>query len=166
MPRRIQFTAEHERLIRGNFDLLDDDKDGKLNEQQAGTLFRALGQTITDQDLKEVVNGFMGGDGPTDAGDAKGCTFDRFISLFAQHYKDPVQLPVLCEAFQVFDTLNTGFMSASVLVDLLTKQGEPLSSKELDQILLLATVNKQTSQFDYTALAKRLIDGPAGIHNL
>ena len=80
-------TMQH---FRENFRLLDTDKDGKLNKQETGILFRAFGQTPTDEDLNALLDTI-----PTLI------DFDDFVTFFKKNYKTPTSEEVLIQAFQV-----------------------------------------------------------------
>ncbi|KAF7458745.1 putative myosin regulatory light chain [Cryptosporidium felis] len=163
--------------IRETFDLADDDSDGKINFDQACILFRVLGQTITDRDLKRtLLEGWPGIDSRSEELGNKGVNkvdtsslapieFDAFIKIFRAKYRVPYDENTLIEAFQVFDPENTGLMPANSFIKLMTTTGEPVPSNDVEDLLLLANVDKD-GNFDYTQLARRLVEGPKNVRVL
>ncbi|KAK9173690.1 hypothetical protein cmbei_3003760 [Cryptosporidium meleagridis] len=163
--------------VRETFDLADDDSDGKINFDQACILFRVLGQTITDRDLKTaLLEGWPGVDIQSDETKDKGLKkidtnslapieFDAFIKIFRAKYRIPFDEDTIIEAFQVFDPDNTGLMPANSFVKLMTTTGEPVPANDVEDLLLLANVDKD-GKFDYTQLAKRLVEGPKNVRVL
>eukprot|EP00922_Rhytidocystis_sp_ex-Travisia-forbesii_P042287 GHVS01063185.1.p1 GENE.GHVS01063185.1~~GHVS01063185.1.p1 ORF type:complete len:205 (+),score=37.50 GHVS01063185.1:292-906(+) len=57
---KVKFSDKHKALIKENFDVLDDDKDGRIEQDQFATLFRTLGQTITEAALNKIIQGVYG----------------------------------------------------------------------------------------------------------
>lgn len=51
---KIKFETQHLKLIQQNFDLLDDNKRGKIDSEQFSILYRALGQTISERELDKI----------------------------------------------------------------------------------------------------------------
>lgn len=144
---------------------------------KACILFRVLGQTITDRDLKTtLLDGWPGLDIQSDGSKDKGfkkidtnalapIEFDTFIKIFRAKYKVPFDENTIIEAFQVFDPDNTGLMPANSFIKLMTTAGEPVPSNDVEDLLLLANVDKD-GNFDYTQLAKRLVEGPKNVRVL
>lgn len=95
-----------------------------------------------------------------------GVTLAEFLSLFQDHYKSPVSEQMLAEALAVFDEDHCGRLTRTRLIEILTKQGEPLPQQEVEQLLMLANVNVKSKDLDYVALAKTLSEGPSGVRFL
>lgn len=144
---------------------------------KACILFRVLGQTITDRDLKTaLLEGWPGVDiqqgevkekglKKIDTSSLEPIEFDTFIKIFRAKYKIPFDEETIIEAFQVFDPDNTGLMPAKSFVKLMTTTGEPVPANDVEDLLLLANVDKN-GNFDYTQLAKRLVEGPKNVRVL
>eukprot|EP00918_Siedleckia_nematoides_P076812 GHVU01167866.1.p1 GENE.GHVU01167866.1~~GHVU01167866.1.p1 ORF type:complete len:165 (-),score=37.79 GHVU01167866.1:317-811(-) len=164
MSKRVLFTPEHEAVIKENFTLLDDDKDGKLTYEQAALLYRALGQTVSEKDISLIFCEFFKLKDPPPLTEPL-IDFEKFTDMFQLHYSRPLTEDALSEAFRVFDANNSGRLSADKLRELLSTRGERLSPQDMERLLMLANQGRD-QLFDYVALAKRLIDGPEGIHNM
>lgn len=144
---------------------------------KACILFRVLGQTITDRDLKiALLEGWPGVDieqgelkdkglKKIDTNTLEPIEFDTFIKIFRAKYKAPFDEDTIIEAFQVFDPDNTGLMPANSFIKLMTTTGEPVPTNDVEDLLLLANVDKD-GNFDYTQLAKRLVEGPKNVRVL
>lgn len=83
-------TGETLARFKENFRLLDTNKDGKLNHQEVGILFRAFGQNPTDEDLGNMLETL-----PTLV------DFEEFVDFFKKNYRPPISEEVLVQAFQV-----------------------------------------------------------------
>ncbi|KAL8424543.1 hypothetical protein Efla_005649 [Eimeria flavescens] len=183
--RGINLTEQHLRLIFDTFKLLDDDRDGMIDKGQFFTLFRALGQTISDAQLSKIFAAALAeqakegarlaasakAGAPPAGADAKKAaapqpgelvSFRTFVKSFSEAYQKPIKESVLISAFNVFDPSHSGKLSMTQLHDIVSKRGEPLSKTEIDELMLVASLSN-AKQVDYALLAKRLLKGPAGI---
>lgn len=144
-------TADTMQHFRENFRLLDTDKDGKLNKQETGILFRAFGQNPTDEDLNAMLDAI-----PTLI------DFDDFVAFFKKNYKTPTSEEVLIQAFQVFDVADKGVLNIDKFKDVMASLGEPLPTHEITEIMNEIKTDAQ-GNFDYVSLAKQLCQGPKGL---
>merc|ERR1711916_182070 len=97
------------------FKLLDTDGDGKLKEDEFGSLVRCMGYVPTEAAIKEAVKGI-----------GKALTFEevkKYMSTckLPKHNKDE-----LVEALHMFDTDGTGEINATQMSHLLQNLGEKL----------------------------------------
>lgn len=68
--------------------------------------------------------------------------FDEFMAFLKKSYKKPDKVKSdLKKAFQVFDLNGDGFISREELQKVLTKMGEKLTEKEVDEMLKKADKN-------------------------
>ncbi|CDJ30099.1 myosin regulatory light chain, putative [Eimeria mitis] len=160
------------------FVLVDDDKDGLIDKNQFFTLFRALGQTVSDASLTKIFSAAVIEEAknaakakeasppakaaaaaapkkaaaPPPAGEY--VSFQQFVKTFADAYQKPATESALISAFNVFDATNSGKLTMTQLHDILTKRGEPLTKEEVDEIMLLAALD-HAKETDYAVLAKR-----------
>ena len=103
-----------------NFNLIDEDKDGLITKDEASMLFRGLGQTPTESEMKELLHGLPAA-----------VSFDAFCTWFGAGYKDPADELVITKAFRVFDLSNSGVLPLSKFRELLTSVGDPMSKEEV-----------------------------------
>lgn len=68
--------------------------------------------------------------------------FDEFMAFLKKSYKKPDEVKSdLKKAFQVFDLNGDGFISREELQNVLTKMGEKLTDKEVDEMMKKADKN-------------------------
>lgn len=142
-------TKEQLAKVEDNFKLLDRDRDGLLNLQEVGILFRAFGQNPTDEELAEMLKSV----------NQKGIKLEEFVNFFSMNYRTPTTEDTLVQAFKVFDLEESGIMNAAKFREMLAELGEPMPAEDVDAILKEADLDEK-GHFDYKVLAKRLIEGP------
>jgi len=151
-----------------NFDLVDEDKDGLITKEEATTLFRGLGQTPTESEMKELLHGLPAA-----------VSFDAFCTWFSAGYKDPSSELAITKAFRVFDLSNSGVLPLSKFRELLTSLGDPMSKEEVCSFLLCVLLFcrqieeiiqeipvDSRGNFDYVVFARKLVEGPKGCPHL
>ena len=120
MPPGQPVPEEFLDTFRDNFDLVDADKDGMITREEAATLFRGLGQTPTESEMKELSLSLPGTSG-----------FEDFTNWFAASYKQPNTELEIAKAFRVFDLSNSGVLSISKFRELLSNLGDAMSSEDV-----------------------------------
>merc|ERR1719265_681245 len=140
-----RLSKEQAKAVANDFRLVDSDHDGYLTQHEAGVLFRALGQTVTDEELAKFLQ-----DDPSDKID-----FDTFTRFFQDHYRQPTTEDVLLQAFRVFDLSDSGVMSVKKLKEVLASLGEPMPSAEVDHVVRMAEIDDR-GLFEYRKLVSRL----------
>lgn len=113
----------------------DKDKNGVICAQELGTALRMLGLNPTMKEVQNMINEIdQNGDGMID--------FDEFLAFLKRSYKEPDEVKMeLKKAFQVFDLNKDGFISRAELQSVLTKMGEKLTEKEVDEMMEKADKN-------------------------
>lgn len=119
----------------GVFREFDKDKNGFISAQELGTALRMLGLNPTMKEVQNMINEIdQNGDGMID--------FDEFLAFLKRSYKKPDEVKMeLKKAFQVFDLNKDGFISRAELQSVLTKMGEKLTEKEVDEMMEKADKN-------------------------
>ena len=140
--------------FRDNFNLLDDDKDGFITKDATSILFRGLGQTPTDSEMKDLLDSLP-----------DKVSFETFISWFSSSYTDPHTEAAVAKAFRVFDLSNSGVLPISKFRELLTSLGDSMSQEEIEDIIREIPVDSR-GNFDYIVLARKLVEGPKGCPHL
>eukprot|EP00929_Paragymnodinium_shiwhaense_P068675 TRINITY_DN34584_c0_g1_i1.p2 TRINITY_DN34584_c0_g1~~TRINITY_DN34584_c0_g1_i1.p2 ORF type:complete len:168 (+),score=38.44 TRINITY_DN34584_c0_g1_i1:152-655(+) len=136
-------------IVAENFRLLDRDKDGKLSKEEVTTLFCALGQNPSDEELGEMLSMIP----PT------GLDADSFVAMFSTQYRAPLTEDTVLRAFTTFDSDRSGMMRAERLRELLTSTGAPLTDEEMEAIIKEAQPDER-EVFDYRRLATHLCEVP------
>ena len=140
--------------FRDNFNLLDDDKDGFITKEATSILFRGLGQTPTDSEMRDLLDSLP-----------DKVSFDTFISWFSQAYRDPHNEAMVAKAFRVFDLSNSGVLPISKFRELISSLGDSMTPEEIEEIIREIPVDSR-GNFDYVVLARKLVEGPKGCPHL
>lgn len=175
----IKLDERQLQLIKDNFELLCDRKDGRITSEQFSILYRSLGQTVSERELERIKQEYFIDDKENcnnngasvetyNSADVKSCkdkksggiTFEQFLQAFIANYKAPISELVLRQSFQIFDAENTGRISTVDFIELMCTRGEPLPKNEVDELLKIANVDRNKKDFDYIALAEKLYAGP------
>jgi calmodulin len=154
MKQGQTIPVEFIETFQDNFNLVDHDKDGKINWDQAAVLYRGLGQTPTESEMKDLLSSL-----PTEA------TFDEFINWFSESYREPHTESAIAKAFRVFDLSNSGVLPISKFRELISSLGDSMSAEEIEEIVREIPVDSR-GNFDYVVLARKLVEGPKGCPNL
>lgn len=154
MQKGTKVPPEFIESFRENFDLVDEDKDGQISREEAGVLFRGLGQTPTDADLAEAIRAL-----PFKV------SFEDFVNWFGLNYKDPVGEIEIAKAFRVFDLSNSGVLPVSKFRELLGTLGDGMNKDEIEEIIKEIPADSR-GNFDYVMFARKLAEGPKGCPHL
>mmetsp|Transcript_100802 Transcript_100802/g.159439 ORF Transcript_100802/g.159439 Transcript_100802/m.159439 type:complete len:169 (-) Transcript_100802:174-680(-) len=97
-------TEEQQREYEDAFRDLDKTHTGFLSPFELGVLMRALGQTLTDEDMRNI------------SSDNERCiTLQDFLGIMAKREQDEALKEKLTTAFAVFDRDGSGFVSTAEL---------------------------------------------------
>ncbi|NXN89800.1 CALMS protein, partial [Bombycilla garrulus] len=117
--------------IREAFSLFDRDGDGLMGGEDVGTAMRSLGHNPSEGELRAVLG---------ERGRTGGVDFAEFLALVAGRMRDEngdeeEEEEEIREAFRVFDRNGSGFVSAAELRHVLTKVGERMTDREVDEMM-------------------------------
>lgn len=116
------------------FLLFDKDGDGSITTTELGTVMRSLGQTPTEDDLRQMIN-------EVDADGSGTIDFAEFLTLMARKIKTKDSEAEIVEAFKVFDTDGSGKISADELRQVMHKLGEKLTDQEVEDMIHEADID-------------------------
>lgn len=143
-----QLTEEQLCEFKEAFSLFDKDGDGTITTNELGTVMRNLGQSPTEEELRDMLNEVdIDGNGIID--------FNEFVSMMAKKLKETDTEEELKEAFKVFDKNGDGFISTDELMHVMTNLGEKLSQDEVEQMIQEADSNGD-GQVDYAEFVKMM----------
>ncbi|KAF9178816.1 hypothetical protein BGZ51_001442 [Haplosporangium sp. Z 767] len=122
--------------FREAFNLYDRKGTGNIPTSSLGDLLRAIGQNPTQSEIKELV-------AEADPSGSNQVSFDTFskIALRPDGFKPAGTANELIDGFKVFDTNDTGFISAQELEKVLTTIGEALTAEEIKDLMASAEVD-------------------------
>jgi calmodulin len=129
------------------FSRFDRDNDGTIPINVLGTVMSSLGHNHSEAELVDMIN-------EVDLDGTGRIRFFEFLTMMASGCKctcDNGEEEVL-EAFKKFDKEETGFISASDLINVIRTLGENLSEKELEECLA-----DWSSQIDYKEFVKMMM---------
>ncbi|VDP39841.1 unnamed protein product [Schistosoma mattheei] len=114
--------------LREIFRFIDRDNDGTVSRQEFSTLIRLVSSEYTDNQIKLLMNkADMNGDGEM--------AFDEFVRLLSNESDAHEEVSATREAFEVFDTDNDGYITASELRQVMTRVGHNCSEIEVQEML-------------------------------
>ncbi|KAG5720450.1 hypothetical protein E4T56_gene7114 [Termitomyces sp. T112] len=133
MAERMQLTPDQIAEFREIFALFDKDDDGTITQEELGIVMRKLGQTPTDNDLRELIR-------EVDTNNNGTIDFDEFLALMSHKFSvgdiDEVEA-----AFNVFDRDRNGFISTEELELVLQSLNIKLTERELKRMMEEADLN-------------------------
>ncbi|XP_077987577.1 neo-calmodulin-like [Glandiceps talaboti] len=110
------------------FSLFDIDGDGTINAKELVIVLRSLGQNPTEKEVEDMIQEVdVDGNGTIE--------FPEFLMMMATKFNTVNGEEELRDAFRVFDTKDTGYISVDELRHLMTTMGEKLSSDEMDEMI-------------------------------
>lgn len=110
-----------------------------VKAEQLPSLLRQCGLKFTEKEGKRIINSL----------DQEDVTYEQFVEIGEELQSIPYEKAR--EAFQAFDTENSGFINMSLLKNLISDT-EDLSEKEVEEIL--NCVSKETDKFNYESFLK------------
>ncbi|KAL8565176.1 hypothetical protein ACOMHN_003963 [Nucella lapillus] len=147
------FTEEQIAEFQEAFSLFDKDADGNITREEVGLAIRALGGTLTEIELEELVQ---------DVGKYNNglVDFPEFLTLMARtvgtkgddSHEDS---DVMLEALTLLDHEKTGVISTDVLRHVLTTMGDQMTSEEVEELLKEAD-KEETGKVDYREFVKMM----------
>lgn len=130
-----ELSPEQVEQYRAAFSRCDTDEDGKINVQELGEVMKALGQNLSEADLKKIIASVdTDGDGTI--------SFQEFLAVVAKKMKNGPTEEELRMVFRAFDLNGDGHISVEELKQAMVQVGEQLSQEELDTMIHEADVDK------------------------
>ncbi|XP_076442130.1 uncharacterized protein LOC143281080 [Babylonia areolata] len=147
------FSEEQIAEFQEAFSLFDKDADGYVTNEEVGVAIRALGGTLAESELQQLVQ---------DVGKENNglVDFPEFLTLMARTVGTKVadsdeDSDVMLETLTLLDRDKTGFISTDLLRHVLTTLGEQLTSEEVEELLKEAD-KEETGKVDYREFVKMI----------
>jgi len=126
------------------FTMMDQDRDGVINEDDLGNIYQQVGREPDSKQLKAMIK------------EADKLNFTGFLGLFGEAMSGTDPEPKVRDAFKMFDEKNEGFLAEDYIKDLLMNVGDPFSKDEIKQVWKEAPI--EGGKLDYmkfVAIIKR-----------
>ena len=116
---------------------------------ELGTVMRSLGQQVTENDLKAMIN-------EVDADGSGALDFAEFLTMMARKMRGVDVLDEINSAFASFDKDGSGTIDKDELEGILNSIDEKLSPADIQQMIKEADVDGD-GQINYSEFANMLI---------
>ena len=127
-------TEEQIAEFKEAFQIFDKDGDGLITTKELGTVMRSLGQNLSEDELKAMIE-------EVDTDKSGTIDFQEFLGLMAWKMKESGIEEELIEAFKVFDRDGNGLISAHELRFVMSTSGEELSEEDIEEMIREADEN-------------------------
>ncbi|XP_066979230.1 troponin C, isotype gamma-like isoform X4 [Macrobrachium rosenbergii] len=117
--------------LRKAFDAFDIEKKGSINTNTIATILRMMGVRVSDKNLQEIIS-------EVDEDGSGELEFEEFCALAAKFLieEDEESLKAeLKEAFRIYDKKGDGYITTSVLREILKELDNKLTEADLDGII-------------------------------
>jgi len=139
------FTQQQIQEFKEAFTMMDQDRDGIINEDDLGNIYQQVGKEPDAKQLKSMVAECSGQ-----------LNFTGLLGLFGESMSGTDPEPKVRDAFKMFDEKNEGFLAEEYIKDLLMNVGDPFSKDEIKQVWKEAPI--EGGKLDYmkfVAIIKR-----------
>ena len=140
--KKLDVPEEKLAEFKDAFDMFDKDKSGEISAKELSSLFRALGHTISESEIKDLIDSVdTSGDGQV--------SFDEFVFLMMKvEVEDVSEEEDVIKAFKVFDKDGNGSLSCAEFKHILINLGDKFSEAEVEEIFKEADLDGD-GQIDY-----------------
>jgi myosin regulatory light chain 12 len=139
------FNQQQIQEFKEAFTMMDQDRDGIINEEDLSAIYQQVGRDPDPAMLKTMIAESPGQ-----------LNFTHFLTLFGEKTAGTDPEPKVRDAFKMFDEKNEGFLSEEYIKDLLMNVGDPFSKDEIKQVWKEAPI--EGGKMDYlkfVAIIKR-----------
>merc|ERR1712216_166809 len=121
-------TTDQIEHFREVFSVFDADGSGAIDGSELGSCLRALGQNLSEDELKELIMS-------VDDDGSGSIDFEEFLGMINSKTDAINCEDEMLAAFQEFDIARKGKLPRSTFMYILTEIGDPLKRQEVDQML-------------------------------
>ncbi|KAK7871882.1 hypothetical protein R5R35_006462 [Gryllus longicercus] len=118
-------------LLKKAFDAFDREKSGSISTDMVGEILRMLEHPVSDDHLKEII-------AEVDADGSGQLEFEEFCDLAARFLIEEdaeAMQQELREAFRLYDKEGNGYISTSVLREILRELDDKVTNEDLDMMI-------------------------------
>lgn len=139
------FNQQQIQEFKEAFTMMDQDRDGIINEDDLANIYQQVGREPDSKQLKSMIKECSGQ-----------LNFTGFLGLFGENMSGTDPEPKVRDAFKMFDEKQEGFLAEDYIKDLLMNVGDPFSKDEIKQVWKEAPI--EGGKLDYmkfVAIIKR-----------
>lgn len=143
-PQANRPDIPEERLaeFKDAFDMYDKDKSGNISVKELCQLFKTLGHSIPETEIRDLVDS-------VDTSGKGEITFDEFVTLLLKvESQNETEEEEVIRAFKVFDRDGNGSLSCAEFKHILTNLGDKFTEAEVEEIFKEADLDGD-GQIDY-----------------
>lgn len=141
-PKRHDIPEDKLAEYKDAFDIFDKDKSGDISVKELSALFKTLGHTIPDSEIKDLIDS-------VDTSGTGVVSFDEFVSLLLKvESQNDTEEEEVIKAFKVFDKDGNGTLSCAEFKHILTNLGDRFTEAEVEEIFKEADLDGD-GQIDY-----------------
>ncbi|KAK3605313.1 hypothetical protein CHS0354_003959 [Potamilus streckersoni] len=150
-----EVTEENIKDIKGAFDILDMDKDGKVSHGELRSVIRLLGLLCSEKDLDNMIQE-MDSDGN---GFVEYKEFETYAVAngLLKKLHDEIDYELL-DAFKYFDKDGNGYIEREELKAVLTMFGDKMTEEDVDKVLHEVDTNGD-GRIDYPEFCQQMTKG-------
>ena len=116
------------------FDLIDKDKDAKINSEELGPALRVCGASPSQQELEMAIQS---------AGDKSNLiTFEKFLDIYEKLINNQDSEEDIINELKKLDKNGSGNITVNELKNLLANYGDDLTKEEIDDVIQEANADK------------------------
>ncbi|XP_046391181.1 troponin C, isoallergen Bla g 6.0101 [Ischnura elegans] len=118
-------------MLRKAFEAFDREKKGTISTDMVGTILGMLGHELTDDVLQEIIT-------EVDADGSGELEFEEFVAMAARFMVEEdseAMQQELREAFRLYDKEGNGYITTSVLREILKELDDKITAEELDMMI-------------------------------
>nr|AVA17384.1 putative Per a 6 allergen variant [Periplaneta americana] len=126
-----ELPDEQIQLLKKAFDAFDREKNGFISTDMVGTILEMLGHPLDDDMLEEIIS-------EVDADGSGELEFQEFVTLAARFLVEEdaeAMQQELKEAFRLYDKEGNGYITTTVLREILKELDDKLTNEDLDAMI-------------------------------
>jgi Ca2+-binding EF-hand superfamily protein len=126
-----ELPQEQIQLLKKAFDAFDREKKGCISTEMVGTILEMLGHRLDDDMLAEII-------AEVDADGSGELEFEEFVTLSARFLVEEdaeAMQQELREAFRLYDKEGNGYITTTVLREILKELDDKLTAQDLDLMI-------------------------------
>ncbi|XP_068629305.1 troponin C, isoallergen Bla g 6.0101 isoform X1 [Battus philenor] len=131
MRSKEDLDKEQINILKKAFEAFDQEKRGCIGTVMVGTILGMLGHQVSDESLQEIIN-------EVDVDGSGELEFEEFVTLASRFMVEEdaeAMQQELKEAFRLYDKEGNGYITTTVLREILRELDDKISAEELDMMI-------------------------------